>query len=269
MAQRRRFSRTSPKLSRPPRKNAVVLADTGSANAYAAENAVPFSALPTTSGVSQTLMIEHTNTGASTYAPDGLPASPIFGAGGVALQGGGSVAAPCHNQVVCRPAAQWRWPLLGAGGVLGARARLLRRWPVRRPCSSRVAVLGTAHGLVASLTAAGLAVTFTAAAVVAKTALNGAAVILSNFNQTLNVGGVGAGAWIRVPARVGYIGIYAIYNPTSGAQSVLATNATAAAVPEQYAGGSMPAGFTYSQLIGVWPTNGSGSSFLAASVIDA
>ena len=60
------------------------------------------------------------------------------------------------------------------------------------------------------------------------------------------------------PPASGYIGIYAIYNPTSGAQSVLATNATAAAVPEQYAGGSMPAGFTYSQLIGVWPTNGSG-----------
>lgn len=73
-------------------RNSVVLVDTGSANAYAASNAAPFTALPTATGIAQTFSVAHTNTGASTYAPDGLPAAPIFGAAGLALQGGELVA---------------------------------------------------------------------------------------------------------------------------------------------------------------------------------
>ncbi len=73
-------------------RNSVVLVDTGSANAYAAANAAPFTALPTATGIAQTFSVGHTNTGASTYAPDGLPAAPIFGSAGVALQGGELVA---------------------------------------------------------------------------------------------------------------------------------------------------------------------------------
>ncbi|RQZ78856.1 hypothetical protein DF056_20910 [Burkholderia cepacia] len=69
-------------------RNSVVLVDTGSANAYAAANAAPFTALPTATGIAQTFSVAHANTGASTYAPDGLPAAPIFGAAGLALQGG-------------------------------------------------------------------------------------------------------------------------------------------------------------------------------------
>ncbi|MGG2044129.1 hypothetical protein [Burkholderia gladioli] len=242
-------------------KNSVVLADTGAANAYAAENAVPFAALPTTSGVSQTLMIEHTNTGPSTYAPDSLPSAPIFGAGGVALQGGELVAGGLATL------KSYVGPLLNGGGLCwvlvdsigGARQVAPAVASSQAVQLGQVAVLGGMRGLAASLTGAGLSVTFTAAAVVAKTAAVGAAAILPNFNQTLNVGAVGAGGMdTGAPPASGYLGIYAIYNPTSGAQSILATNATAAAVPEQYAGGSMPAGFTYSQLIGVWPTNGSG-----------
>lgn len=69
-------------------KQRVILADTGTANAYAAANTVPLTALPTASGVVQTVQIAHANTGASTYAPDGLTAKPIYGLGGAALQGG-------------------------------------------------------------------------------------------------------------------------------------------------------------------------------------
>ncbi|WP_107311354.1 hypothetical protein [Burkholderia metallica] len=74
-------------------KNTTTLSDTGVANAYAASNAVPMTALPTSSGVLQTISVAHANTGASTYAPDGLPAAPIFGLGGLALQGGEMVTA--------------------------------------------------------------------------------------------------------------------------------------------------------------------------------
>lgn len=68
-------------------KQRVILADTGTANAYAAANTVPLTALPTASGVVQTVQISHANTGASTYAPDGLAAKPIYGLGGQPLQG--------------------------------------------------------------------------------------------------------------------------------------------------------------------------------------
>ncbi|MCA8242819.1 hypothetical protein [Burkholderia sp. AU32262] len=73
-------------------KQRVILTDTGSVNALAAANAVPMTALPTVSGVVQTIAVKVTNTGASTYSPDGLASRPIFGLGGVALQGGEMVA---------------------------------------------------------------------------------------------------------------------------------------------------------------------------------
>ncbi|WP_275921807.1 hypothetical protein [Burkholderia sola] len=69
-------------------KQRVILTDTGAANAYAAANPVPMTSLPTVSGVVQTISVKTSNTGASTYAPDGLAARPIFGLGGAALQGG-------------------------------------------------------------------------------------------------------------------------------------------------------------------------------------
>ncbi|MBG0879439.1 hypothetical protein H0X90_21855 [Burkholderia sp. 9775_39] len=67
---------------------ATVLADVGSANAYAAENPTPMPILPETSGVVQVVQIAHANTGASTYAPDGLASAPIVTLGGAQLRGG-------------------------------------------------------------------------------------------------------------------------------------------------------------------------------------
>jgi len=60
--------------------------------AYTASNPVPMTALPTTSGVVQQFLVGTTNTGSSTFAPDGLAAAPIFGLGGAQLQGGEIVA---------------------------------------------------------------------------------------------------------------------------------------------------------------------------------
>jgi hypothetical protein len=54
---------------------------------YAASNSLPMSALPTASGILQRFPANATNAGASTYAPDGLAASPIFGLGAQPLQG--------------------------------------------------------------------------------------------------------------------------------------------------------------------------------------
>jgi microcystin-dependent protein len=69
-------------------QNTAVIADTGVANAYAAANATPLVAGTWVDGVVQAVKIANTNTGASTYAPDGLTAIPIYGLGLQALQGG-------------------------------------------------------------------------------------------------------------------------------------------------------------------------------------
>ncbi|WP_198389686.1 hypothetical protein [Burkholderia ubonensis] len=69
-------------------KVSVLLVDTGAANAYAAANTPPLVAGQLTNGLIQQVVIAHTNTGASTYAPDGLTSSPIYGLGLQPLQGG-------------------------------------------------------------------------------------------------------------------------------------------------------------------------------------
>lgn len=69
-------------------KTGVILADAGAANAYTAVNAPPLAAGTWVDGVVQQVKIAHANTGASTYAPDGLTAIPIYGLGLQPLQGG-------------------------------------------------------------------------------------------------------------------------------------------------------------------------------------
>lgn len=59
---------------------------------YTGSNLLPLSALPNTSGVVQSFLVNVTNSGPATYAPDSLAASPIFGLGGQALQGNEMVA---------------------------------------------------------------------------------------------------------------------------------------------------------------------------------
>ncbi|MFL9930868.1 hypothetical protein P0D88_16775 [Paraburkholderia sp. RL18-103-BIB-C] len=69
-------------------QNTIVLADTGAVNAYTAVNATPLVSGTWVDGVVQAVKIAHSNTGASTYAPDGLAAIPIYGLGLQPLQGG-------------------------------------------------------------------------------------------------------------------------------------------------------------------------------------
>ena len=69
-------------------KTGVILADTGAANAYTVVNVPPLTSGTWVDGVVQQVKIAHANTGASTYAPDGLTAIPIYGLGLQPLQGG-------------------------------------------------------------------------------------------------------------------------------------------------------------------------------------
>jgi hypothetical protein len=56
----------------PASNNGTLLTDTGAANVYSATNPVPLITSTWITGVQQEILVAHTNTGASTYAPDGL-----------------------------------------------------------------------------------------------------------------------------------------------------------------------------------------------------
>ena len=70
----------------------VTLADTGAANVYTATNNPALAVGDITPGLTQQILIKTTNTGASTYSPDGVRADPIYGLGLQPLQGGELVA---------------------------------------------------------------------------------------------------------------------------------------------------------------------------------
>ncbi|MBR8025243.1 hypothetical protein [Burkholderia cenocepacia] len=119
------------------------------------------------------------------------------------------------------------------------------------------AVVGQVRNLRMSVTTASNTATLNADEIVVGTALGGQKYLLKQFSKTINLAAAGAGGMDTGSAPVsGFVGIYAIYNPTTGASALLATNATAAKVPEVYAGGHMPSGYTASALVSVVPTNG-------------
>ncbi|KPD17311.1 tail protein [Burkholderia sp. ST111] len=109
--------------------------------------------------------------------------------------------------------------------------------------------------------------TLTADEIVVETALGGLRYCLASFNKTINLATTGAGGMDTGTAPVsGFVALYAIYNPTSGASALLATNA-ATKQGNVYGGANMPAGYTASALVGVWPTNGS-SQFIVGYQAD-
>lgn len=113
-------------------------------------------------------------------------------------------------------------------------------------------VVGQSRNARMSITTSSSTATFTADELIVETS-TGQQYRLSAFNQTVDLGTAGAGGMDTgtVPAT-GYVALYAIYNPTSGASAILAVNATAARAPEIYGGTNMPAGFTASALASVW-----------------
>jgi hypothetical protein len=109
--------------------------------------------------------------------------------------------------------------------------------------------------------------TFTADEVVVETVLGGLRYCLPNVNKTINLGTVGAGGMDTGTAPVsGFVGLYTIYNPSTGASALLAVNANSA-IGQVYGGANMPAGYTASALIAVLPTNAS-SQFTAVFLRD-
>lgn len=232
----------------------VTAVDTGSANTYVVGFSPAITAF--TDGMVVWFKAKTANSGASTLNVNGLGASPLVGGAHSALQGGEIVA----NGKAC---AVWRadissWVLIECtGGALQVAQASQSGHAV--PMSQVAGVVGSARNLAMSVTTASASATLTADEIIVETALGGVRYCLPSFSKTINLATTGAGGMDTGSAPTsGYVALYAIYNPTTGTSALLAKNATSAAQPNVYGGANMPAGYTASALVGVWPTNGSG-----------
>lgn len=136
------------------------------------------------------------------------------------------------------------------------------------PMAQVAGVVGNVRNLVMSVTAASASATLTADEIIVETALGGTRYCLPAFNKTVNLATTGAGGMDTGTAPVnGYVALYAIWNPSTQTAALLAKNATAGVQTQVYSGANMPAGYTASALVSVWPTNGS-SQFVPAYQAD-
>lgn len=120
-------------------------------------------------------------------------------------------------------------------------------------------VVGQSVNAAMTVAAASASATWTADELIVETALGGTQYRLNSLNLSVNLASVGAGAMDTGTAPVsGYVALYVIYNPTSGAKALLATNATSAKAGEVYGGANMPSGYTASALVCVVPTDSTG-----------
>lgn len=118
-----------------------------------------------------------------------------------------------------------------------------------------IPVVGSSSKIAANLGTAGTVVTVTADSITVGTALNGTSYTLTSYSQSFNGATVGAGGMdVGTLPTSSWVALYAIYNPTAPAISILGTTC-ASACPTVYAGGNMPAGYTASALLAVFPTN--------------
>lgn len=207
--------------------------DSGAVNAYAITMAPVPASLAAIVGVPIQIKISNTNTNtACTLTVNGLAATAMNTSGGQ-LPAVGSLQAGTIVEAIY-------------DGT---------NFKVSNLVQSSIAVGGTTRKLAATLAAAGNSVTFTADEVVVETSLMGVPYKLSTYNQTLNISTTGAGGMDTGTAPASsFVSIYAIYNPTTRASGILATN-VATSSGTIYSGANMPAGYTASCLLGFWPTN--------------
>lgn len=137
-------------------------------------------------------------------------------------------------------------------------------WVVAFPAG----IVGQASNLRMIVATASASATVTATELIVGTAIGGQTFRLASLSQTINLATTGAGGMDAGTAPAsGFVALYAIYNPTTDAASILATNATSAIAPNVYGGANMPAGYTASALISVWATDAS-SRFVVGAQID-
>lgn len=119
-------------------------------------------------------------------------------------------------------------------------------------------VVGGTRNSAMTVTTASASANYVADEVVVKSLLGKSAYTLASLSKTINLATVGAGGMDTgiAPAN-GFVALYVIYNPATGASAMLAVNSTSSVAPEIYGGVFMPFASAASALVGVWPTNAS------------
>lgn len=193
-----------------------------------------------------------TNTTAVTATLGSLGVLPVVKdtpSGPVALTGGeivvGNLVALDYDSTLNGGGGGWHLlPPVGAGSI-----------PTQPAIAGSVRNLKIGYGSTTILSV-------TADEVIVQTALGGTSYVGVSISHTLNTANVGANGMDQTGTigTAAYLAVYEIYNPTTSTFACLGLAlATTAASPTIYAGGHMPAGFTASSLIGIWPANDSGS----------
>lgn len=115
-----------------------------------------------------------------------------------------------------------------------------------------IGIVGASSDLFANNLTSGTTLNFTASEMIITTSSQKQSIKLINYNQTINLGVVGAGGMdVGSPPTSGFVAIYAIYNPTLGLTSILATSVTGI-MPNYYSASNLPSGYIYSCLISIW-----------------
>lgn len=244
-------------------KQPVLLNDTGVVNAYAAVNAPALAALPP-KGFVQRVVIANANTGASTYAPDGLAAKPIYGLGLQPLQGGELAAGVAVLMYLVQAevnGGNGAWIVIESlGGASQVPPATKSQHAIQ--LQQMAAVVGGARNASMIVATASATATFTADEVAVKSALGGSAWLLPNFNKPINLATTGAGGMDTGPAPAnGFVAIYACFNPllplSSTNPMLMGKDATSVKATEVYSGVFMPEGYTASALVSIVPINAS------------
>lgn len=124
--------------------------------------------------------------------------------------------------------------------------------------------IGTAINAAATVTTASQSLQFFSDQVVAGITLGGPARLITSYSQIVNIATTGAGGYdTGTPPANGFIAVYVIFG--NSGTSILACNASTTSNGTVYSGANMPAGYAYSCIIGIWPTNGS-AQFIVGSM---
>lgn len=131
-----------------------------------------------------------------------------------------------------------------------AALNLLFKQPVNYP-----GIVGQSRNARMTVAAASSIGDFLADELIVNSALGGNQYRLKSVSARITLTTIGAGGMATGSApATGYVAVYVIYNPTSGSVALLGMDATSALAPEVYGGANMPAGYTASSLVAVWPT---------------
>jgi hypothetical protein len=140
----------------------------------------------------------------------------------------------------------------------GTTATLLANLTAAVKASSSSAIGTIVNGTV-NLTSASNSLTFKADQVIVGSALNGFVYSVPSVNLTINTATVGAnGMNTGSPAVSGFVNVYLLLNPNTGASALLGVNDTGVVPPMVCAATGIPSGYTASALVGAYWTNGSG-----------